>query len=89
MKRTLSDIHLSVYSDYTFLCPRHEMAGAYSVTLAVPSFRPSVIIHFPIIISTTVATIQLKFDTWMCLMNIQVEFEFGFGPMIIYQSCAY
>lgn len=48
----------------------------------IPTFRPSVIIHFPIVISTTDAHTQLKFDTLMCLMNIQFEFEFSSGPMI-------
>lgn len=38
-------------------------------------------IHFPIIISTTVAHIRLKFDVLMYLMNIQVKFEFGSSPM--------
>lgn len=49
------------------------------------SFYHSIIILFLIIISTTVAHIQIKIDTWMCLMNIhvQVEFEFGLGPMIL------
>lgn len=68
-----------VLSTCCFLCPRHKMARTYSVTpfrqSALLSFCHSVIIHFPIIISTSVAHIQLKFDTWMWLMNI--EFEFG------------
>lgn len=54
-----------------FLCPRY-------VTL----FSHSILIHFPIIISTTVADIQLKFDTWMCLINIQVKIKFGSGLKI-------
>lgn len=31
---------------------------------------------------STVAHIQLKYKICMCHMNIQVEFEFGSGPMI-------
>lgn len=46
-------------------------------------FSHSIIIHFPIIISTTFADIQLKFNTWMCLINIQAKIEFGSG-LIIY-----
>lgn len=42
-------------------------------------FQSMIIIHFLIIISTTVAHTQLKFDTWMCVMNIQTEFKFGSG----------
>lgn len=42
----------------TFFMPRHEIlvVGTYSVTF----FCHSVFIHFPIIISTTVAHIQLN-----------------------------
>lgn len=36
--------------------------------------RHSVIINFPIIISTIVAHIQLKFDIWMYHRNVQVLF---------------
>lgn len=53
-----------------------------SVTSVLPSCH-SVIISFPIIISTKIAHIQLKFDTWMCIMNIQVEIEFGSVPLIV------
>jgi hypothetical protein len=71
--------------------PRHEMAGAYNVTLFrhsfLPSFHPSVILsirhhQFPFIILRTVAHIQLKFDIWICHKIIQVKFEFGHGSMI-------
>lgn len=66
--------------------PRHGMAGAYSVSpfrhSVVPSFCHSVIIHFPIIISTTVAHIQLKFEIRMYLMHILVRFEFSSGSLI-------
>lgn len=51
----------------------------YSVTL---SFHHSIIIHFLMMISTTIAHIQLKFDTLICLINTQVEFEYSFGSMI-------
>lgn len=37
---------------------------------------------FLIIISTTVAHVQLRFNIWTCLMNIPLEFKFGFGLMI-------
>jgi hypothetical protein len=66
-----------------FLCPRHIMAGAYSVTLfrhsVIPSFRHH---QFPFIILITVAHIELKFDIWICHEKIQVKFEIGHGSMI-------
>lgn len=52
-------------------------SSQYLLCYPVPSFCLSVIIHFQIIISTIVAHIQLKFNTWTCLINIQVKFEFG------------
>jgi hypothetical protein len=84
--------------DLGFLCPRHVMAGAYSVTLfrhsVLPSFSPSVILsfchhQFPFIILRTVAHIQLKFDIWICHEKIQVKFEFGHGSMILAELCPF
>ena len=47
----------------TFLCPRHEMAGAYCITPFRPSVIPSFRNQFPLIISVTYGDFQMKFGT--------------------------
>lgn len=42
----------------------------------IPAFCHSVILHFPIIIATTVAHIQLKLNTRMCFINTQIKIWF-------------
>ena len=60
---------IHVANSILFLCPRHKMAGAYSVTpfrhSVIPSFRPSVIfrIQFPLITSVIHGDFQMKFGT--------------------------
>lgn len=61
---------------HIFLCPCHEMAGAYSVT----SFCHSVLLSLrhhssSIIISTTFAHIQLKFYIWIYFMTKRLTFN--------------
>lgn len=66
------------------------MAESYSITPLSHSdilSCHSVIIHFPIIISTPAAHIQLKFDLWMFLMNIQLAFEFRSVLIILIELC--
>lgn len=67
-----------------FLCPCHEMAGSYSVTL----FRHFVLLSFchhslSNHYINNLCMHQLKFDIWMYLINIKAEFKVGFGPMIV------
>jgi hypothetical protein len=38
--------------------------------------------QFPFIIAQTVLQIQLKFEIWICLRNVQVKIKFGHGSMI-------
>ena len=46
-----------------------------------PSFRPSIIrlfrIQFPLIIAVIHGDFQMKFGTWVCHKNTQVDFKFG------------
>lgn len=67
-----------------FLCPCHEMARSYSVTLflhfVLLSFcHHSLSNHY----IKNLCMHQLKFVVWMYLINIKAEFEVGFGPMIV------
>lgn len=48
----------------------------------IHSFCHSIIIYFPIIMSTTIIHMKFKYNILMYLINIQAEFEFSFGLMI-------
>lgn len=61
---------MNIQAEFEFVCGR----------MIFDSYASS--IQFPIIISITVAHIQLKFIEFMYLMNIKVKFEIGFGPII-------
>lgn len=76
VKCSLTDLYLRKQK-CRFLCP--AMKWNRSV---IPSSCQSVIIHFPIIIWTIVAHIQLEFNILMYLINSQATYEFSFGSLI-------
>jgi len=80
------------YAQKNFLCPRHSKngGGALSVTLSVRVFvrasvRPSVIkIKCPL--NNFWKTASIRFKLGMLIYNIktQVDFDFGYNPLIFY-----
>ena len=65
------------------LCPRHEMAGAYSVTHFRHSLLPSFRIQFPLIFSVIHWDFQMKFGILVLLENTKVEFDIVAGRIIV------
>jgi hypothetical protein len=69
------------FQEGRFLCPRHKMAGTYSVPLFRPSVIPSSSVSDHYLSNGCTYSTQI-WHIWIYNEKIQAKFEFGHGPMI-------